>query len=828
MTAASRIKQYYKQNGWTQFQFQRNAWRAYRAGKSGLIHSPTGSGKTLAAWLGPLRRAMDSKQVIRGLQVIWITPLRSLANDMANNLQGTADALGLPWRVEIRTGDTGSSVRSRQRRSPPNALITTPESLSLLMSYAEADNFFSNLHTIVVDEWHELIGTKRGVQLELCLARLRTLQPGVQTWGLSATLGNVEEAMHTLIGPRQTGILIEGMRSKATHIQALLPSSVGRFPWSGHLGLLLLPLVIRLLERKGTTLLFTNTRAHAEQWFEALLQARPDWLNTIELHHGSVDHALRSQIEENIRAGVLRCVICTSSLDLGVDFSPVSQVIQVGSPKGIARLLQRAGRSGHKPGAISQVVCVPTHAFELVEIAAARHAAREGKLESRKPLRFSLDVLVQHLVTLALGSGFEAFAIRDEVESTYAFAGLQDQQWKWVLDFITRGGQALQGYSQFRKVTVENGIYRVRDRRIAAHHRMGIGTITSRSSMQVRWMRGGALGQVEEDFIAKLNKGDLFLFAGRLVKLIQVREMTAYVQQAKSGQRTVPRWQGGRMPLSSELADSVLAILGRSQSDKMMDPEMIAVHDLLTVQKQWSQVPDPSTLLCELVKNREGYSLFCYPFGGRLVHEGLATLLAYRLSRIRPMTFKISVNDYGFELLTTDHTFLVTKELLAQGFTPHRLLEDLLACMNSTELARRQFRDIARIAGLVFQGYPGSNKTTKQLQASSSLIYDVLKNYDKDNLLLDQAWREVLDNQLQIERLTNVLQRIAMQTIMLERPKRLTPLAFPLWADRLQSQTISSESWRVRVLKMIDSLERPNNVRQSNRHTRALTVTNRL
>ncbi|WP_454062878.1 ligase-associated DNA damage response DEXH box helicase [Candidatus Nitrospira salsa] len=807
MIAAARVKQWFQQNAWSPLPFQREAWKAYERGKSGLIHSPTGSGKSLAVWLGPVSRAIDAHDTSRGLKVLWITPLRALAHDTAKNLQCAVDALELAWRVDVRTGDTGASTRVRQRRAPPHALITTPESLSLLLIYAETNQLFADLQSIVVDEWHELIGSKRGVQLELCLARLRALRPAVQTWGLSATLGNTKQAMETLIGPNRQGILISGVTPKVTEIRALLPRSVGRFPWGGHLGLVLLPQVLSLLERGGTSLVFTNTRSQAEQWFEALLKARPDWLDEVELHHGSIDHTLRHHIETHLRTGALRCVVCTSSLDLGVDFSPVDQVIQVGSPKGVARLIQRAGRSGHAPNAISRIECVPTHAFELVEIAAARLAAEKGQIESKKPLRMCLDVLVQHLVTMALGSGFTVSTMREEIESTSAFSGMRDEQWQWALDFITRGGQALQGYPQYQKVTVEQGLYRVTDRRIASHHRMSIGTISSQSSMNVRWLRGGMLGHIEESFIAKLNKGDNFLFAGRLVRLVQVRDMTAYVQQAMRGQRTVPRWQGGRMPLTTELADSVVSLFGKTQTTNVSEPEIRAIDDLLTLQSRWSKVPAPSILLVEYIKSREGHSVFCYPFGGRLTHEGLATLLAYRLSRLCPITFKISVNDYGFELLSQEKP-PITEPILHAAFSDKHLEEDLKACMNTTELARRQFRDIARIAGLVFQGYPGKNKSTKQLQASSSLMYDVLKKYDGTNLLLEQAWQEVVDNQLQAERLRRILERITVQNISIQEPTRLTPLAFPLWAERVQSQTVSSESWRRRVLKMVQSLEK--------------------
>jgi ATP-dependent helicase Lhr and Lhr-like helicase len=805
MNAATRIKNWYKENGWVQFQFQRESWRAYFEGKSGLIHSPTGSGKSLAAWLGPVSKAIDSNNNMSGLQVLWITPLRALANDMQKNLQATVKALDLNWRVEIRTGDTSSSARIRQRQNPPQALITTPESLTLLLSYADAIRFFSKIHTVIVDEWHELIGSKRGVQLELCMARLRAMHPQLQTWGLSATLGNIDEAMHTLIGNKSQGTLIEDKRQKITRIKSVLPQSIGKFPWAGHLGLTLLPQVITILEKSNSTLLFTNTRSQAEIWFEALTLERPDLIGKIALHHGSIDRKIRNKIEEKLRLGELRCVVCTSSLDLGVDFSPVDQVLQIGSPKGVARLLQRAGRSGHQPGATSRILCVPTHAFELIEIVAARHAAEKSNIESRSPLRLSLDVLSQHLITIALGTGFEEASMRKEIASSHAFKNLKDQQWQWVLDFITRGGQALQGYPQYHKVVIENERYYVKDNRIALHHRMNIGTITSDSSMRVCWMRGGMLGHVEENFISRLVIGDIFLFAGRLVKLKQIKDMTVYVQKASQGKRIIPRWQGGRMAITGTLADSVLNVFGNAND--MNDPEIKAIAHIIKLQKKWSRLPDPVTLLFESVKTREGHSLFGYPFGGRLVHEGLATLLAYRLSKKRPITFKVSINDYGFELLSKEASE-VSEDSLREALSSENLSTDLLACINTSELARRHFRDIARISGLIFQGYPGYGKTTRQLQASSSLIYDVLKKYDHGNLLLDQAQQEVLENQLDVQRLSNLLERINKQMIVIEQPHRLTPLAFPLWAERLQSHIISSETWKERVLRMVNSLEK--------------------
>ena len=798
----AQVDAWFESRGWARFAFQEAAWEAFADGASGLIHSPTGSGKTLAAWLGPLCASGGSAG---GLRVLWITPLRALANDTQRSLAEAAAALSSPWEVGIRTGDTSSSARAKQRKSPPEALITTPESLSVLLSYADGAALFRRLEAVVVDEWHELLGSKRGVQLELCLARLRALRPGLPVWGLSATLANLDQALEVLCPDAARRVLVAGDASKDTQIESLRPETLARFPWSGHLGIALVDEVANRIAAARSTLVFTNTRSQSELWFEALMSARPDWVGRIALHHGSIDRTLRQRIEAALKAGELIAVVCTSSLDLGVDFAPVDQVLQIGSPKGVARLMQRAGRSGHQPGAMSRVWCVPTYALELVEIAAARAAWAAQRIEARTPLTRSLDVLAQHLVTIALGGGFEAPAMLAEVRTTHAFAALTETEWDWCLDFITRGGQALAGYPQFRRVERDGDRFRMTDRRLSRQHRMGIGTIASDTTMRLKWLSGGALGQIEESFIARLDPGDRFLFAGRLVELVQVRDMVAYVRRSRRGAKTVPRWQGGRMPLSTELADSMLDVLADFDRGVRPPPELELLTPLLEHQAAVSRLPVPGTLLVETCRTREGHSLFVFPFAGRLVHEGLATLVASRIARDIPITFTLSVNDYGLELLSPE-PLGVTEPLLRRWFSEDQLLEDLLASVNESESAKRQFRDIARIAGLVFQGYPGAGKSARQVQASSGLMFDVLRRYDADNLLLDQAHREVLDAQLESTRMRAALERIATARLIIVDTERLSPFAFPLWAERLQSQVMSSESWQQRVARMADQL----------------------
>lgn len=802
----ARAEEWFALRGWQVFDFQRNVWEAYLNGDSGLLHAPTGSGKTLAVWLGPLLESLEQADLRIGLQVLWITPLRALANDTLESLRGAVSGLSSDWKVAIRTGDTSSLQRRRQREKPPHALITTPESLSVLLSAADTEAQLANLNAVIVDEWHELMGSKRGVQLELCLAHLRRVNPRLRIWGLSATLGNLVQARDTLLGPGNRGRLIQGPRAKRVEIESVLPKSIERFSWAGHLGLALVDPVIETVDRANTTLLFTNTRSQAELWYQAIVEKRLDWLTRMALHHGSVAKPLRVKIEAALRAGELKCVVCTSSLDLGVDFSPVDQVIQVGSPKGVARLLQRAGRSGHRPGATSRVLCVPTHSLELVEIAGVRAAQEHGRIESREPLTNSLDVLVQHLMTLACGPGFKPDSMLEEIRMTAAYERLPDLDWRWALDFLERGGAALHAYPQYRRIVLQDGIYRATDARLARAHRTAIGTITSDDSMQVRYLQGKVIGHVEESFISRLRAGDVFLFAGRTLQLARTKDMTAYVRSTNLRTRNVPRWQGGRMPLSTELAGSMLQLFARSAVDQAVSPEIKVLQPILKLQSLWSRLPNPYELLIELTRSREGSHIFVYPFAGRLAHEGLATLIAMRLSRLTPVTFALSFNDYGFELLSHS-AYEADEATLRKVLQVGELVPDLLSCLNVSEGARRAFREIARIAGLVSAGLPGRAKSNRQLQASTALIYDVLQQFDPQNRLLEQAQLEVLGRQLEATRLESALTRIERMPLALARTPRLSPLAFPLWAERLQSQIISSESWLERVKRMAKQLE---------------------
>ncbi len=807
--------------GWKPFRFQRSAWRAYLDGHSGMVHSATGTGKTLAVWMGPIlkwigqnkdRSKWNAKRP-PACRVLWITPLRALAGDTEQSLRAPLDGLGLPWTLDSRTGDSKASAKARQLKRLPTALITTPESLSLMLTHEKLLEQLSGVEAVIVDEWHELLGTKRGIQTELALARLRKLNPKLRTWGVSATLGNLHEASDALAGNAITTPMkvIEGYTKKKIELRSVIPDVIERFPWSGHIGTLMVPQVAKLLEDAASSLIFANTRSQTEIWYQHLLKHRPDWAGQIALHHGSLDTSVRTWVENGLRSGVLRAVVCTSSLDLGVDFTAVDLVLQIGSPKGSARLLQRAGRSGHQPGATSRLAFVPTNALELIELAAAQDAIARGELEARPMLGKPLDVLAQHVVTIAIGGGFESGELLDEVRSTYAYASLSDAEWNWVLDFVVRGGSSLTSYPEFHRVEIVDGRYTVTQRRTMTMHRMNIGTIVSDASMKVKYLKGASLGTAEESFLSKLKGGEKFLFAGRLVEMVRVKDNVAYVKRAKGTPDTVPRWMGGRMPLSSELSEALRGKLQEAAEGRLIGREMKALEELLAIQTKWSILPRRDQLLIERIQTKAGrkfdggHQLFVFPFEGRLVHEGLAALLAYRITRLQKTTFTMACNDYGV-VLQSPIAIDLPAAIEAGLFATENLTADILESMNSTEMAKRQFRQIARVAGLIQPGYPGQRKSASHIQASSNLFFDVFCQYDPDNLLLEQSRREVLEQQLEASRMFTALQRIERSEIVITDPPRVTPLSFPLLVDKLRER-VSSESLGDRIRRLQAELE---------------------
>lgn len=803
-----RFTGFFTDRAWQAFPFQQQVLDEVFSGTSGLLNAPTGSGKTIALALPLLLKysAMRRESTVKGLQIIWITPIRALAPEISAAFRDLIQYLDLPWRVENRTGDTNSAQRAKQKKNPPEVLITTPESLHILLSQKSTDEYFGGLQALVVDEWHELLGTKRGVQVELALSRLKVLARGMCIWGVSATIGNLREAMQVLLGNQANkGALVMADIQREMEITTLIPEEVERFPWSGHLGLSMLPQLLPVLESAGSTLVFTNTRGQAEIWYQQILAARPDWAGIIALHHGSLSTDIRTWVEESLHAGRLKVVVCTSSLDLGVDFRPVETVVQIGSPKGVSRFAQRAGRSGHRPGAVSRIFIVPTHALELLEAVAIKTAVAEKRFEERLPVFRAFDVLIQYLVTLAVGDGFDARLLRREVQETYCFQTINDAEWAAVLSFITTGGDSLQAYSEFSRVIIRDGIYCVEDRKTAQRHRLSIGTIASELSIQVTLMNGKRLGTIEEYFIARLNEGDAFVFAGQLLELVSFRGTQAIVKKASGKSNVVPSWNGGRMPLSSEVSQMLRMKLNGFLEGDITDVEMEALVPLLQLQMERSAIPEESEILMEVFHSKEGTHFYIYPFEGRLVHEGMAMLFAYRLARISPASFSIGMNDYGFELLT-DSVFDFTPYLDASLFSTAGLTEDIYASTNYSEIARRRFRDIAGIAGLLFKGFPGRQQKARHLQANSNLFYEVFRDYDHSNLLLKQSLEEALYFQLEERRLRQALQRMGRQRILLKYLQKPSPFCFPLLVDNLRAK-LSNESLEDRVKKMIARME---------------------
>jgi ATP-dependent Lhr-like helicase len=819
MKSLEKSKGYQQVLAWLQkdnkkpFKFQKEAWEYYARGYSGLVNAPTGFGKTFSLFLAVVIEGLNEaapppKQAKDRLQLIWITPLRSLAKDIARAMREALEALDLDWEVGVRNGDTSQAEKLQQKKSMPQVLLITPESLHLLLAQKGSSTLFKNLKCIVADEWHELLGSKRGVLVELAVSRIKGLkaanfQKPLSVWGISATIGNIEEALD-VIQPDQEAkrIIIKAKLDKKIEIKSILPDDIETLPWAGHLGLKLAYKLLPIIEKSKTTLIFINTRGQSEMWYQHLLHIEPELAGRIAIHHGSIDFELRNWIEDALHSGLLKAVIATSSLDLGVDFKPVDTVVQVGSPKGVARFLQRAGRSGHSPGETSKIYFLPTHALELVEAAAIKEASKTNNIESREPMMMVFDTLVQYLVTLAIGDGFDDQVIYKEIKNTYAFKMLTATEWSWIMQFITTGGDSLTAYQEFKKVVKDedDGLWKVKNRQIAMRHRLHIGTIVSDAMLKVKFLSGGYIGMIEEYFISKLKPDDSFTLAGRILDFVHIKDMTVIVRKSKKKKAKSPSWLGGRLPLSSNLGAVLRKKYNEVLNEKHLDEELNTVYPLFQLQKSLSHVPRNDEFLIEMISNKEGFHLFAYPFEGRLVHEILGALVAYRLSKMLPITFSIAMNDYGFELLS-DTEIPMDDAIAYDIFSPDNLTEDITLSINATEMARRKFRDIASIAGLVFQGYPGKYVTNKHLQSSAGLFFNVFNEYDPQNLLLRQAYDEVFYQQLEEVRLMLALQRIQLSTIVITRPKRFTPLSFPIKVDSLRAN-MSSEELEHRIERM--------------------------
>ncbi|WP_282055504.1 ligase-associated DNA damage response DEXH box helicase [Maribacter luteus] len=806
---------WFDQQNWTPFAFQRQTWKAFLQGKHGLLNAPTGSGKTYALWfpiiLNYIKSNPDYKtKHKKGLKAIWITPLRALSHEIKQSAERVAKDLETGLTVGIRSGDTSASERAKQKRNMPDLLITTPESLQLLLATKGYQKIFKNCSAAIIDEWHELLGTKRGVQTELGLSRLKSISTNMRIWGISATIGNLEQARQVLLGPNSSAfdnsVLIKANISKKITVKSIIPAKMETFPWRGHLGLRLLDTTIPIINNSKTTLLFTNTRSQCEIWFQNILEKHPELAGEIAMHHGSINKETRQWVEQAIRNESLKAVVCTSSLDLGVDFAPVETVVQIGGTKGISRFLQRAGRSGHRPGKESVIYFLPTHALELVEASALQQAVKKMAVEDRIPYLNSFDVLIQYLTTLAVSDGFYPGAILKEIKNTFCFQAITLEQWQWILNYLVLGSQSLQSYDEFKKVELEeDGLFKVNHRGIAMRHRFQIGTIVGDANLTVRYQKGGYIGTIEEFFISKLKAGDVFTFAGRNLEFIRIKQMQVHVRNSNKKSTKVPAWMGGRMSFSAQMSDLLRnELYTASLPENKQSIEIRSLKTIFNKQREESIVPKPDEFLIETFKTNDGHHHIFYPFEGRAVHEAMGSLLSYRISLLSPITFSLAFNDYGFELLSDQQ--LDIQEILDNDlFTTAYMFDDLQKSLNSTEMAKRKFRDIAVISGLVFTGYPEKGIKMKHLQSSSQLFFDVFKDYEADNLLYQQAFTETFEHQLEEGRLRMALERINQQNIIWKQCSQPTPFSFPLITDRLREK-LSSEKLADRIQRMTAKL----------------------
>lgn len=801
-----------EREGRVPFPFQLETWRHYHEGRSGLVNAPTGSGKTFSLMVPILLEGLHEAGPDRKLRAIWVTPIRALAKEILHAGEEAVRGLGHSWKIAIRTGDTKIAERKSQLTDAPQILITTPESIHLLLATRGYEEYFSSLNAVVVDEWHELMGSKRGVQIELALSRLKTIATGLKIWGISATIGNLDEAKAVLFGSwtqeknRQLPF-VKSEHKKTIIIKTIIPDQIETYPWAGHLGIRLIEQVIPIILRSRSTLLFTNTRGQCEIWYQKLLEVAPDFAGQIALHHGSLSRELRDWVENALHEEKIKAVVCTSSLDLGVDFRPVETIIQIGSPKGVARFVQRAGRSGHQPGATSKIFFLPTHSLEIMESAALKEAIRRDIMEERVPYVRSFDVLMQYLVTLAVSEGFDANIIEKEIKTTFSYASLTEQEWQDALNFTVSGG-SLDAYDEYKRLGRDrSGKYRITERRVAMKHRLSIGTIIGDNAMLIKYLSGRTIGNVEESFISKLMPGDHFWFGGKSLELVRIKETTALVRKSKARGGKTPSWQGGRMSFSSQLSAMLRFKFDEYVQNRGHDEEVAALTPLFDVQQQHSIIPREHEFLIECFKDRDGYHVLMYPFEGRSVHEGMGAIIAYRLGQLMPLTFSIAMNDYGFELLS-DREIPIEEALRGDLFTTTHLQRDIWASVNAVEMARRRFRDIAAIAGLVFKGFPGKYKKERHLQSSTGLLFEVFKDYDPNNLLYLQAYDEALVFQLEEARLRNALERIAGQQVRLIKCEVPTPFSFPIIVDRLRER-MSTEKISERIKRMKLLIEKP-------------------
>ena len=813
------IKKFFKSNNWEPLDFQIEAWDSYLKGESGIIQVPTGSGKTYASLMGPLLKLKQLKHQ-KGINIIFVTPLKALSRDTKKSIAKATQFFDPEITIGIRNGDTSNYEKRRQLIKPPNILITTPESLTLLISNKESNKLFNNLFSIIIDEWHELMGCKRGNQCELALSWLKGNNKNIQIWAMSATIGNIKDAAISIVGIKsKKPKIIKSNLIKRIEISSIIPKDIGTFPWSGHLGLKSHYSLLEKIDKNKSTLIFTNTRNQSERWFQCLRYYNPDMEDKIALHHGSLDKSDRETVEEGVKSGIIKWVVCTSSLDLGVDFQPVDQIVQIGSAKNLARLIQRAGRSAHKPGGTSKIVFMPTNALELLEISAMRRILNKGITEKISIPKLSYDVLLQHLVSLACGPGFNPSIEKDRIKNCFSYQNLREEDWQWCLDFLEYGGKCLKAYPKFQKIKkdYENPNerifkYFIKDKSIIKIHKFNIGTITSDKSVVVKYIKGKPLGNLEENFASKLKPGDTFSFAGKMLEFIKIRDMILYVKRSSKKNSMVPAWVGGQIAISDLLSENIRKEIGLCNDlldgKDFINEELKSLLPILKKQNILSTLPRENQLLAEIYSGNGYKSLFVFPLEGKFVNEGIAFLWALRFANLKEGTFSITANDFGFSLTSTvNYDFSLLKNYLTYFQNIENFEQDLESAINFSELTKKNFKKIAQISGLVNNNYPSKSKSANQLQISSNLLFDVFTKYENNHLLLKQSHREVKKKLLESSRIDEWLKKSKNLKLILNNTTQPSPFAFPLIVERL-SNSLSNESIDKRVDRLIKSYEK--------------------
>lgn len=769
------IEAWFDGRGWRVRDHQRGMFAAARDGRHALLVADTGAGKTLAGFLPTLAdfapSALAGSPPSEGLHTLYVSPLKALAHDVQRNLVTPVEEMGLPLRVETRSGDTPTDRKKRQRSRPPHVLLTTPESLSLLLSHEDSFELFSSLKRVVIDEVHAFATGKRGDLLALCLSRLQAIAPDMQRAALSATLSDPDAFRDWLApwGDADSVVLVEGEKGAPPELEILLPQGE-RVPWGGHAAVWAVPQLIEQIRRNRTTLVFTNTRFLAEFIFQKLWEANDENL-PIGIHHGSLSKEARRKVEGAMARGELRALVCTASLDLGVDWGDVDCVIQMGAPKGSSRLLQRIGRANHRLDTPSRAILVPGNRFEFLEAMAAKDAVDEGRRDGEAFRPGGLDVLAQHVMACACAGPFDEADLLREVRSSSSYAWLGEEEWRRVLHFVATGGYALEAYDRFRRIVRSgDGIWRLTHPEQAYRHRLNAGIIVDAEMLDVRFRNGRSLGRVEEYFAAGLSPGDTFTFAGMALEVEQLKDMAVIVRAARKA-AAIPSYMGQRMPLTTHLAERVRALLNdRAGWSRFPDD----VREWLEMQDWRSELPGPGCLLVESFPHEKLHYTVYYTFEGWNANQSLGMLITRRMEDRGLQPGGFVANDYSLGVWG-----LQPVEDPAALLSPDILVHEFVEWVQNSYLLRRAFREVAVIAGLVERQHPGKRKTGRQVTFSTDLIYDVLRKYEPDHVLIEAAWADARARMTDVGRLADVLDRAAQEVVHV-RLDRVSPLAVPV------------------------------------------------